>query len=154
MQVEIVCRGLEETQKFAFQVASLMRPSSVLALSGELSSGKTTFVKFLVEALGGSIDEVTSPTFVFEQIYQGQYPQPMPIHHFDFYRLHDIAEAYALGIEEKIPAFDAITIVEWADLFPEVFKEFYWSLECRYVDEHSRSYVLKEVDPYHSKMED
>ncbi len=154
MQVEVVCRGLEETQKFAYQVASLLRPGSVLALSGEMGSGKTTFVKFLVEAMGGSIDEVTSPTFVFEQIYQAQYPQPMPIYHFDFYRLHDIAEAYALGIEEKIPAFDAITIVEWADLFPEVFKEFYLSLECRYVDEHSRGYILKEVDPYSSKIED
>jgi tRNA threonylcarbamoyladenosine biosynthesis protein TsaE len=153
MQVEIVCRGLEETQKFAFQVASLMRPGSVLALSGELGSGKTTFVKYLVEALGGSIDEVTSPTFVFEQIYQAQYPQPMPIHHFDFYRLHNIAEAYALGIEEKIPAFDAMTIVEWADLFPEVFKDFYLSLECKYIDEHSRSYVLKEIDPYHNALE-
>lgn len=152
MQVEIVCRGLEETQKFAAQVAMLMKPGAVLALSGDLGSGKTTFVQFLVEALGGDLNEVTSPTFVFEQIYQAQYPESMPIYHFDFYRLHDIAEAYALGIEEKIPAFDGVTIVEWANLFPEVFKEFYWSLECKYVDEQSRSYVLKEVDPYHATL--
>lgn len=54
-----------------------------------------------------------------------------------------------LGIEEKIPAFSGITIVEWGNLFPEVFKEFYWSLECKYVDEHSRAYLLKEVDPFY-----
>ncbi len=84
-----------------------MRPGDVVALSGELGSGKTTFVRAAVRARHGE-DQTTSPTFTFWHRYPGE----PPIDHLDLYRVEDPNELHELGLEE---AFDgrSIAFVEW-----------------------------------------
>lgn len=96
--IEIVSSSLEQTEQFAAKLAQFIQPPTVMALVGELGSGKTTFLKSFCKALGVT-DEVISPTFVLEQIYQGKFP----IYHYDWYRLENFQEAYELGVEEKLP---------------------------------------------------
>jgi tRNA threonylcarbamoyladenosine biosynthesis protein TsaE len=86
---------------------------SVVALTGQLGSGKTRFVKGLVAAIGAP-GEVTSPTFTLIHEYIGG---RVPVYHFDFFRIEDRQSAERLGLEEYFFG-DGICVVEWADKFP------------------------------------
>ena len=98
-------------RKFAFDLPA----GSVLALTGELGSGKTRFVKGLVAEIGAKM-EVTSPTFTLVHEYTGG---RVPVYHFDFFRLENRHAAERLGLEEYFFG-DGICAVEWADKFPEL----------------------------------
>jgi len=89
-----------------------------LALKGELGSGKTQFVKGLVAGLG-SIAVVTSPTFTIVHEYSGG---RLPIYHLDFFRLEDRQSVARLGLDDYFFG-DGISVVEWADRFPEFVPE-------------------------------
>lgn len=99
----------EETWELAAQIAKELTSGSVIALHGELGTGKTCFIQGLAVALG--IDEpITSPTYTLIGEYEGR----LPLHHIDLYRLSGPVEALGLGLEEY---FDArgITAIEWAE---------------------------------------
>jgi len=91
-------------------LARRLRPGDIVCLSGELGSGKTTFVKGVARGLGIAGEKVNSPTFVLLNIYDGR----CPLYHFDFYRLESSAEIQAVGCEEFLYG-DGISLIEWAD---------------------------------------
>lgn len=96
-----------ELRAYAAEFVRTLRAGDVIALSGPLGSGKTTFVRAAAqERLGG--DPASSPTFTFWHRYAGN----PPIDHLDFYRIDDPSETAELGLEE---AFDGsgIAFVEW-----------------------------------------
>ncbi|SFK27403.1 tRNA (adenosine(37)-N6)-threonylcarbamoyltransferase complex ATPase subunit type 1 TsaE [Methylocapsa palsarum] len=98
-----------EIAALAVDVAALVRAGDVVALSGGLGAGKTTFARALIRLLAGDSDlEVPSPTFVLIQTYEtGDYP----IVHADFYRLQKPGELLELGWEEACEG--ALVLVEW-----------------------------------------
>ncbi len=100
------------TRRLATRVAKGLRPGDVLALVGPLGAGKTTFVRALVEALGGDPAEVVSPTFVLATRYAAGCR--IPLVHVDAYRLEGAEEFRNLGHEMLFPA-DSATVIEWAD---------------------------------------
>jgi tRNA threonylcarbamoyladenosine biosynthesis protein TsaE len=91
---------------------------AVLALQGELGTGKTRFTKGLVAGLG-SKSAVTSPTFTIVHEYPGG---RLPIYHFDFFRLENRQSIARLGLEDYFFA-DGVSVIEWADRFPEFIPE-------------------------------
>ncbi|MEE8275933.1 MAG: tRNA (adenosine(37)-N6)-threonylcarbamoyltransferase complex ATPase subunit type 1 TsaE [Alphaproteobacteria bacterium] len=101
--------GPAATKALAASLAPHLRAGDVIALEGELGTGKTTFARGLIAALGG-VGEVPSPTFTMVQAYD---TAPAPLWHFDLYRLATPADAYELGIEEAVAT--AISVVEWPD---------------------------------------
>ncbi|MFN2541858.1 MAG: tRNA (adenosine(37)-N6)-threonylcarbamoyltransferase complex ATPase subunit type 1 TsaE [Chthoniobacterales bacterium] len=104
-----------ETEEIGRRFAGNVKPGDVLALTGELGSGKTQFVKGLVAGLGGS-DAVTSPTFTLIHEYsRGR----MPIYHFDFFRVEDRQSAKRLGLDDYFFG-DGVSVIEWADRFPDL----------------------------------
>lgn len=94
-------------ENFAGLFAQALQPGDVVALSGELGAGKTTFVRAAVRARHGE-DQTSSPTFTFWHRYHGD----PPIDHLDLYRIEDPSELNELGLDE---AFDgtSIVFVEW-----------------------------------------
>ena len=115
----VVTRSAEETVGFGRRLAEELRAGDVVALYGELGSGKTTLVRGIARGLGVSEDcEITSPTFVLMNVYPGR----APVYHFDVYRLSGAADLYDLGIEEYFYG-KGISVVEWAEkaeaLIPE-----------------------------------
>lgn len=97
----------EETLAFGRKMASLLPRNSILALSGDLGAGKTTFVQGL--ALGLGIEEVVqSPTFVILNAYQDR------LFHFDLYRLKKPSDFTSLGFEEYFQK-EGICAIEWPD---------------------------------------
>ena len=105
--------SLAATAEFARSLASVLPADSTLALSGDLGSGKTTFVRFLAEALGIQ-ESVKSPTFNLYAIYNG----PVRLVHCDAYRLNDSAEMDALLLDEYLVS-PWILCVEWPEHIPE-----------------------------------
>lgn len=97
----------EETIAFGQKMASLLPANTILALSGDLGAGKTTFVQGL--ALGLNIKEpVQSPTFVILNSYQDS------LFHFDLYRLKKTSDFTSLGFEEYFQK-GGICAIEWPD---------------------------------------
>ena len=116
----MISHSQEETKAFAEQFAKKLRSGSILALVGPLGAGKTCFVQGLARGLG--IPEkitVSSPTYVLIH----EYPKGnLPLYHFDFYRLQSKSEAYDLNLEEYFHG-KGVSVVEWADHFPDLFPE-------------------------------
>jgi tRNA threonylcarbamoyladenosine biosynthesis protein TsaE len=107
--LKVVSRSPEETRLLGAALAPVLLPGDVVALSGELGSGKTVFVQGLAAALGVT-GRVTSPTFTLVHEYQGRYP----IVHLDVYRLDSIQEVFDLGFEELLDP-GAVLLIEWGE---------------------------------------
>ena len=107
-----------ETEEIGRQLAEGIDLGAILALKGELGSGKTLFVKGLVAGLGSSAD-VTSPTFTIAHEYRGG---RLPVYHFDFFRLEDSQSLARLGLDDYFFG-DGLSVIEWADRFPEFIPE-------------------------------
>lgn len=101
---------LQATQKLAEQLALQARTGDVLALKGDLGTGKTAFARFFIQACTKPAQEVPSPTFTLVQCYEGG---RFPIYHFDLYRLTSPEEAFELGIEESFA--EGVSLIEWPE---------------------------------------
>ena len=91
-----------------------LTPGAAVLLHGDLGSGKTAFVKGLAAGLGADPEEVTSPTFVLIQHYQGR--AGVNLVHVDLYRLEGAAAVDDLGLDEL--GRDNVLAVEWAERLP------------------------------------
>ena len=89
-------------------LAGLIRSGDIVALSGDLGAGKTTFVRGLLRALGHA-GEVPSPSFAIVQPYEDLDP---PVWHADLYRLEESAELAELGLDSLA---DSVLVVEWPE---------------------------------------
>lgn len=97
------------TAALAAKLACEAHPGDVIALAGELGTGKTSFARAFVRAFGVG-DDVPSPTFTLVQTYD---TARGAIWHFDLYRLARPEDAYELGLEEAIG--EGIVLVEWPE---------------------------------------
>ncbi|WP_295936856.1 tRNA (adenosine(37)-N6)-threonylcarbamoyltransferase complex ATPase subunit type 1 TsaE [uncultured Alistipes sp.] len=92
---------------------------SVVALHGEMGAGKTTLIRQIAAKLGAT-DTVTSPTFAIVNQYRDRHSRR--IHHFDFYRIDDIREAYDFGYEEYFYSGD-LCLVEWPEKIEQLLPD-------------------------------
>jgi tRNA threonylcarbamoyladenosine biosynthesis protein TsaE len=99
------------TAGLAARLARRARQGDVIGLEGELGSGKTSFARAFIRALGSGTEEVPSPTFTLVEIYA--FAGKPPVWHFDLYRLGAPEEAYELGIEEALA--EGISLIEWPE---------------------------------------
>ena len=105
----------EETRRFAHELAEGLVPGDVLALIGDLGTGKTALTSYIAESLGIK-RRVNSPTFTIVKEYtDGR----LPLYHFDVYRVSDPDELFNIGIDEYFFG-EGVCIVEWADLISDI----------------------------------
>lgn len=104
-----------ETEALGREFARNVARGDIVALSGELGAGKTQFVKGFVAGIGCNA-AVTSPTFTLIHEYSGG---RLPVYHFDFFRIMDRQSAERLGLDDYFCG-DGVSVVEWADKFPEL----------------------------------
>jgi tRNA threonylcarbamoyladenosine biosynthesis protein TsaE len=105
----------QDTKKLAREIASELKGGEILALSGDLGAGKTTFVKGLAEYFNMA-DEVSSPTFTLIQEYgidSSKYPL-FSLVHIDCYRLNNEQELLDIGIQDYFSDPDSVVVIEWA----------------------------------------
>ncbi|MDY3118123.1 MAG: tRNA (adenosine(37)-N6)-threonylcarbamoyltransferase complex ATPase subunit type 1 TsaE [Peptoniphilus sp.] len=126
----------EQTEAFGFYLGKKVKAYDVLALVGDLGTGKTTFVKALAKGMGLDSD-VTSATFAIVNIYEGE----LPLYHFDVYRLKDEEEFFAMGGEDLLDS-GAVCAVEWANVIEDSLPEEYLRLAFHRVDEETRDVTV------------
>ncbi len=105
----IALRNERETLAFAAKLAPYLQAGDVLALRGDLGSGKTSFCRGIIRTLTNT-HEVPSPTYTLVQTYEAE---KFNIWHFDLYRLEDAHEVWELGIEEALE--EGICLIEWPE---------------------------------------
>lgn len=140
----MITRSLEETIDYARNFASHLKGGEVLALHGDLGSGKTSFVKGLAEGL--NIDEIiTSPTFVLLKKYQILEPKFHPgggmggsLVHIDAYRAETIEDIKSVGIEDYLNRDDVVLVVEWAEKIQAILPKNTININFEYIDENTR----------------
>ncbi len=109
-------RSALQTEVAGAELARELRPGDVVLVSGELGSGKTTFVRGALRALG-TAEPVTSPTFVMGVLYDGA---TGPLAHLDLYRLAGGFEDEDPGLLDPFFGPDVITFVEWPERVADV----------------------------------
>jgi len=116
-----ISKSEEETIDFGKRLGSVLGGGDVIALCGELGSGKTILVKGIAEGLGvKSSQYVNSPSFVILKEYKGRFP----LYHFDIYRLGDVSEFSTVGYTEYFYG-NGVSVIEWADkIIERLPKEF------------------------------
>ena len=138
-KIEIISVCADQTWEIARLIGGTLRKGDVLALSGELGSGKTCFTGGLARGLGVSEKyQITSPTFTLIN----EYPARYKLYHFDVYRLNSYSEFEDLGYEEYFSA-KGIVVIEWAEKIVQVLPENTIFMQFEYLDEDKRRIVIK-----------
>jgi len=138
-KIETISVSADQTWEIARLIGEKLRKGDVLALSGELGSGKTCFTGGLARGLG--VDEkyrITSPTFTLINEYQGRFK----LYHFDVYRLNGYSEFEDLGYEEYFCS-DGIVVIEWAEKIVKILPADAFFISFEYLDENKRKIIIK-----------
>lgn len=135
--MEIISRSAEQTQRAGMRLGALLSPGDVVCMVGELGAGKTTLAKG-ISAGWGSMDTVTSPTFVLVNVYRRA--DGGRLYHLDAYRLSNAAEALELDIDSMVQT--GSLMVEWAErIKPALPEDCIW-VKLIWVDEEQRDLVI------------
>ena len=121
--MEYFSNSPEETKGFAFSFSKKINCGQIIALIGDLGSGKTTFSKGFAKGLGIE-NTVNSPTFKLVSEYHNEFS----LFHIDCYRLEDVNEFLIIGGQELLSNREAIILIEW----PERIKPL-WEKDWIYV---------------------
>ena len=139
VKAEIISVSAQQTWEIARSFGEKLKEGDILALSGELGSGKTCFTGGLARGLG--VDEkyqITSPTFTLIN----EYPARYRLYHFDVYRIKDYTEFEDLGYEEYFNG-EGIVVIEWAEKIAETLPEGVFLINFEYLDENKRRIVIE-----------
>jgi tRNA threonylcarbamoyladenosine biosynthesis protein TsaE len=141
--IDLISHGPDQTRGLGAQLGRLLQPGDVVLLSGNIGSGKTTFVQGLARALKVT-DYVQSPTFTLVAEHDGRLPdgRPLRLYHIDLYRLDGARETSTFGFEEYLDAPDALAVIEWPERTRDALPAEYLLVEMQYVADTKRQLRL------------
>lgn len=129
---------LAGTEAFGRRLGAALFPGVVVALNGRLGAGKTHLVRAVCEGLGvHNPAAVCSPTFTLVHEYAG----PVPVYHFDAYRLTGPREFQELGADEYLFG-DGVCLIEWAERVAEALPADHLRIDIEPVGETGRRFTL------------
>jgi len=134
-----ITNSFEETQNLAANLAPKLKGGDILALSGDLGGGKTTFVQGLAKGLGIK-EKVQSPTFVLMKIYQVP-KKKFSLCHIDLYRLKNKKDIESVGFQDYLRNNDYICVIEWAEKIKKILPSKAKWIKFEYVDEKTRKII-------------
>jgi tRNA threonylcarbamoyladenosine biosynthesis protein TsaE len=132
--LEFLSHSPEQTRRLGVRLGELLKPADLICLAGDLGSGKTTLAQGIARGWG-SLDPVTSPTFVLINVYRRA--DSAVLYHFDAYRLSGIDEAFALGLEELLEDTGPV-LVEWPERVEDALPPDRLWISLRWVDDMRR----------------
>ncbi len=135
--MEFISRSTEQTRRVGMRLGALLQAGDLVCLEGDLGTGKTTFVQGIASSWG-SLDPVSSPTFVLVNVYRGPYGQSF--YHLDAYRLGGPQEAMELDLDSMLES--GPLVVEWADRVRHALPEEYLWIRMRWIDYEQRDLLF------------
>lgn len=130
----------EEINEFAKKLANYVKSGDLVALIGDLGTGKTTFSQNFAKEFGVT-DTLKSPTFNYVlEYFSGKFP----LYHFDVYRLSDPEEIYEIGYEDYLNS-DGVLLIEWANIIESELPKEYIKINFEYFDEDKRKLSISFV---------
>lgn len=135
--LEFFSRSADQTRRLGMRLGSLLEKGDVVCLQGDLGSGKTTLVQGIAQGWG-SLDPVTSPTFVIVNVYRR--PDQLNLYHVDAYRLQNSAEAEDLDMDLMLE--QGALVVEWPDRIPAALPEVCLKINLRWIADEQRGMVF------------
>lgn len=167
--VELVTSSAEETQAFGERLGRALRAGDVVALSGELGSGKTTLIQGIAKGLGRDPEAIRSPTFVLMREYPpapaaeeagrlgaGEGPTKglggeVPLVHIDAYRLSGAPAAAWLDLELMLSP-EKVTLIEWAERMAGLLPEAHLQIRMSHVSTNRRRIELSGSGARHAAL--
>jgi tRNA threonylcarbamoyladenosine biosynthesis protein TsaE len=133
-----------ETKVQAAKFAKSLKGGELVLLVGDLGSGKTTFVRGFVEAMGSHV-RVKSPTFTVMNEYpvDGEYVKRVV--HLDLYRMQEDAELFALHLDDELRR-DTVIFIEWPDRLQEKVLDPDYTIHLKFIDEKQREIEVERHD--------
>ncbi|MDD8048488.1 MAG: tRNA (adenosine(37)-N6)-threonylcarbamoyltransferase complex ATPase subunit type 1 TsaE [Thomasclavelia sp.] len=142
--MKVITNNEKQTIELGYKLGSLIKPHSLITLSGDLGAGKTTFTKGIGK--GMNITRViNSPTFTILKQYQGS----KNLSHFDAYRLE--GQDDELGFEEVFDSND-VCVVEWANFIENILPVERLEINIAINDKGQRVFTFNPIGDYYKKL--
>jgi tRNA threonylcarbamoyladenosine biosynthesis protein TsaE len=136
--LEFFSRSPEQTRRVGMRLGGLLQPGDVVCLQGELGAGKTTLVQGLAQGWG-SLDPVSSPTFIIVNIYRR--PDNGQLFHMDAYRLDSAPEAAEVDLDEMLA--QGSLLVEWPERIQGILPGDRMWISFEYIAEENRQMLIR-----------
>ena len=135
--LEIFSRSPEQTRRIGMRLGGFLKIGDVICLQGDLGAGKTTLVQGIAQGWG-SLDAVSSPTFVLVNIYQR--PDLSSLFHLDTYRIESISEAEELDLDDML--VQGPLVIEWPERMKPILPDEHLWVQMNYQDDEQRSMLF------------
>jgi tRNA threonylcarbamoyladenosine biosynthesis protein TsaE len=147
--LEIISRSSDQTRRVGMRLGALLEAGDVIGLEGELGSGKTTLVQGIA-AGWGSLDQVSSPTFVLVNVYRR--PDGMRLYHLDAYRLENVIEAIELDIDHMLS--QGPLVIEWAERVKEALPYTHLWAHLNWINDEQRDLLITANGEHYERLLD
>jgi tRNA threonylcarbamoyladenosine biosynthesis protein TsaE len=143
----VLTRSPRQTMNWGSRLGRLLKGGEIIALIGELGSGKTCFVRGVTQGLEvGKEAWIRSPTFTLINEYHGR----LPVYHIDLYRVESRAQLEGLNLREYLYA-DGVSLIEWFEHLPADEVDEFLEVRVAYVDGNRRQLTFS---PYGRRYEE
>lgn len=132
----LILKNEDDTRALGTRIADALEPGDIVALIGDLGTGKTALTKYIARGLGIT-EEINSPTFTIVKEYKSG---RIPLYHFDVYRLGSGDELLDIGAEEMLDG-DGACVIEWADIVADVLPEDSLAIRLEYGEKEGERIV-------------
>lgn len=145
--IDFISRSPEQSRRMGMRLGAMLKLGDIVCLQGDLGAGKTTFVQGVAQGWG-SLDPVSSPTFIIVNMYRRA--DKNQLFHLDTYRLESAPEAEMLDLDEMLAT--GSLLIEWPERIESILpKERLW-LKLEYIDEEHRRLKLTAKGEYYQNM--
>jgi tRNA threonylcarbamoyladenosine biosynthesis protein TsaE len=145
--LEFFSRSPEQTRRMGMRLGALLQIGDLLCLQGDLGAGKTTLVQGIAQGWG-SLDAVSSPTFVLVNVYRRS--EGMQLFHLDNYRIDSAPEAEELDLDTMLA--QGALVVEWPERVPEILPTERLWVKLEYIDDQQRQMTFSAIGKHYEHM--
>jgi tRNA threonylcarbamoyladenosine biosynthesis protein TsaE len=147
--LDFISHSEAQTRRLGARLGKLLSGGEVIALQGELGTGKTRWAQGMGQGLQVGV-HVTSPTFTLVNEYHGR----LPLYHVDMYRINQAAEALAFGLEDYLYG-DGVCVIEWAERVAEILPPDRLWITFHHLDDAKRRITIHaDGDRYQQLLKD
>ena len=136
--MDFFSRSPEQTRRIGKRLGGALQAGDVICLQGDLGAGKTTFVQGVAQGWG-SMDSVSSPTFILVNVYRRD--DQRKLFHMDAYRLDSTPEAEELDLDSMLA--DGALLVEWPERLDGIVPDEHLWIHLQHIDEEEREMKFK-----------